>query len=518
MMRRWLLCIFLVNSLAVCHGEDEAAFVLKSLRNERSRLVSGRCDYQGRRAKIHQAVERGFDTTVSGTVVFDGNRYRVDAVEPDWIVDPISFTPNPHEIGLSTSVDGSGKFIRGVCRKSFTTSGAESAFWLSFQPAAEISTSQDAFVPDSIRSVCLDPRCPTIFSVSNWNSGTIWSDAFSHLEDQEGADPMPWKVEKSADIWTLRVTSNKDEFDSVTEWSLVIDVNHGFVPIKYQAMTTPAKERGTPFPEFEINTDWQEMNGVMVPIRLSRKGFQTPALTQSDEFVVDFQWTDVNQSIPESAFSYETFPMDSGTGVQNVATKEWLKAIPVIPVVYPRQVQESRGLGFVGVNAIVLLSLLGLWLLNRYGKILLARWRYLLGFLAVAGTALGITIALRPQTLPRSRGVVLHSWSPVNPPAVPGTNIDLGTVPIGGHVHRAVLITNEQAIPLTLKECTSDCSGVRLVLPSMTVEPGERVGAFLDCNFDSTLPPGDRVITVRAVTEDASDAFTLTATVKLLAH
>jgi len=406
--------------------------------------------------------------------------------------------------------------------KSFSTDTIHSAFWLSFQPVVQVASASDAFVPSLVRSVCLDPRCPTLFGSNNWSEGITWTRAFAEFEMTRDSRKIPWRVSsKNKGVWTLTVSST-DENGVASEWNLDIDVENGFVPTRYSVSSTPPN--GLSFLEHEVAVSWQEINQVRVPVRLSRKALPSPFSGREDQLVLELEWSDVNQPINAEAFHYTTFPLTPGTGVQNVSTREWQKAYPTIPVMptlaTPRRslTLESPVVRLVAVNFVLIAGALTLWLFRKRRIEIRRRWKVTAAVTAVVALVCVLSLRTPKQEDARetTKGLSIDSWSSVKPTVEPGNRIDLGPLEAGDHTHREILITNADSTPVTITEIVADCPGVRLYLPSPTIHGGERVCAFLDCHFSSPQPLDHKVIAVRAIDAEGAEAFTVFAEVRFV--
>lgn len=112
----------------------------------------------------------------------------------------------------------------------------------------------------------------------------------------------------------IRITWHRPE-DSWS-WVLWVDPNMGFVPTRYCVGKAETK---TPHEVLRIQdeseTTWEIVNDVAVPVSWTAQSYRMSSQSVDLRYTLDFEWTDINEVIDESAFTWQGAGLPHGTRV-----------------------------------------------------------------------------------------------------------------------------------------------------------------------------------------------------------
>lgn len=492
-------------------SDDDAAFLLQALRAERSRLVTGVCTFTGTMVKRDTTKEHeGFEGSVSGVVQFDGDMYSVYGYEPDYTINPLTLTRNPEGNYLANT-------IRGMCEKAFVSNGTVSAHWISYQPIIEVAESTAPFVPATIRSFCIDPRCPTIYQASNWREGIPWHEALRSLELNDIGQPNPWRVTSTeGDLRYISISHTFPE-GSTTTWELVIDTSQQFIPTRYEVRVTSPS--GRTFSESLTTVSWEQHDDVMVPVHLERQLFPND-MKAIDVTRIDFLWQQVNSKINPEVFTYTAVPAPPECAVQNVTTHTYIRDWPQPdPDVEP----EPRSAGWYGLILVCICA--GAWTLMRrktpaqlegyYSKCLSwskAKWIALIAVPSIAVLVL-TTLQHSAEVKPTLRIATWH----------PGSELKLN--PLLRLTPRAdqpfacqhLYVENQGNEPITLASIGTSMEGVNVRTPTKIIGPGETISILVECLGSVSVESGSQIFELFAQDEQQQPLFSVDCEILLQA-
>jgi hypothetical protein len=111
------------------------------------------------------------------------------------------------------------------------------------------------------------------------------------------------KFHRDGDLTTIEWNSHK----------LTIDERKGFTPVEY---VTTAWHKEASGHSFQSRTDWEEVNGVWVPVKAMIEAKDDRNGGEIGRYVLDLEWTRLNEEIPEELFDYRSFTnVDEGVYV-----------------------------------------------------------------------------------------------------------------------------------------------------------------------------------------------------------
>lgn len=317
-------------------ADDRAVYALTKLKEARSQLVSGKCKITGTVNTTYLKEPKGeIAGPVTILMAFDygGNRIRFDLSRPGWVVDYSTLQT------LSTNQGAaSAKQKIGTLTKKFADDGERVSFWHSDNVLCSVSPNINADLRAT--SEYFDLRAAGLHEPHTFKGNkpfeAIFDEALALTKFSRTieAGEQRWIIERSAETPLNRM-----------KWILELDPNKAFAPIRHRLENTLLKkDPPETIVSWEFNVDWDQREGVWVPLR-----YRQLATNESyiESFDYAFEWLEVNQPQPKERFSYVDFNLPDYVGIIDTTSGESIylkepKPHPDTPQPLIYQQPESR--------------------------------------------------------------------------------------------------------------------------------------------------------------------------------
>lgn len=289
------------------HGE-QLEFCLSGISASRQLLsdaVFSAKGYQEAKLQHYPEANGVYDLVISGAFDRQG-RIRFDRAIPDLVMGK----------GETQEADepNSGRLATRILEKKYFNDGKKAGIWTVGSHTISLDKPTNRWNSSDLVPI-LDPRGLGLLGWVELKAGKEIDIITEQMLQAWTSNSFLLEVDSTNDIWVVSATTNRPgtPTSQVRMW---VDVYNGFTVTRKDVRRRKSEAW---FTTQSYEVEWQEMQpDVFVPIHFEMN--LTPTPNDAQKVVFDFNWEEVNSTLPDRLFSYDGFGADESVRVDDIST------------------------------------------------------------------------------------------------------------------------------------------------------------------------------------------------------